>query len=84
MALQSNQVTIGTTATQIVPPTLRTSLTVINMGATDVYVGDSGVTIANGALLKGVKGAELTFNTSSALYGITASVSQVVCVLEDK
>lgn len=77
-----NQVTIATTATQIVPAHTRGSVTFINHGTTDVFIGGSGVTILNGGLLPGVKGASFTLNNSAAIYGIVGSGTQIVSYVE--
>lgn len=60
----------------------RHAVTIINHGATDVYVGGKGLTTSTGALLVGIKGASITIPTQDAVYGIVAAGSQTVSVLE--
>jgi hypothetical protein len=58
------------------------AVTVINHGTTDVFLGITGVTTANGAKLKGTDGASITFPTSAAIFGTVSSGTQAVSVLE--
>jgi hypothetical protein len=81
-----NQVSIGTTATQIaaartgVSGTGRVSITILNTSTTPVFIGGSGVTASTGILLAGAIGASITINTTAAVFGIvsagTATVSE--------
>ncbi len=81
--IATNQATVATTATLIAAArTGRVSITIINGGTTDVLVGGSGVTTANGLLLTGTKGASVTINTSAAVYGIVGTGTQAVSYLE--
>lgn len=81
-AIATSQVTVGTTATQIVPARSgRMAVTITMVGAGDVFVGPTGVTVANGALLLGTKGSSITIHTQGAVFGIGA-VAQAVSVLE--
>jgi hypothetical protein len=79
-----NQVTVGTSATQIVAArTGRLSVQVVNHGTTDVFLGTSnGVTTGNGILLPGTKGASVTLDLPGALWGIVAAGTQAVSFLE--
>jgi hypothetical protein len=80
------QVSVGTTVggdTIVAARTGRRSVTIVNHGATAVYVGTGTVSIANGFLLPGVAGAALTINTTAAVKGITGGGSQTVGVLEE-
>ena len=73
------QATCTGTATSIVAANqARQWITVVNLGTTDVYIGDANVTTSTGQLLAGIKGASLTMQTTSALYGITSGSSQAV------
>ena len=77
-----SQVLIGTTATLINAATPGTdSITIENMGTTDVYIGKSNVTTATGFLLPGSVGASITLPTTEAIYGVVGSGSQNVSVL---
>lgn len=60
----------------------RSAVTIINHGATPVFVGIKGLTGANGARLPGVEGASITIPTQGEVYGITTVGSQAVSVLE--
>lgn len=81
-SLATSQVTVGTSATQIVAARSgRMAVTITMVGAGDVFVGVTGVTVANGALLLGTKGSSITIPTQAAVFGIGA-VAQAVSVLE--
>lgn len=60
----------------------RISITVVQTGTTPIYLGGSGVTTSTGTLLPGVLGASVTIGTTAAVYGITASGSQLVTEFE--
>jgi hypothetical protein len=78
------QVSIGTTATQILAANAnRMRLLVTNLGTTDVYLGGSGVTSSTGHLLKGIAGYPVALRFTGAVYGITASGSQSVTYAEE-
>jgi hypothetical protein len=87
-AIATAQVSVANLATLIAaartgpPGTGRVAITIENSGTTDVFIGLSNVTTGTGILLPGVKGAALTIPTTAAVYGITASASQTVTVLE--
>lgn len=81
-AIATSQVSVGTSATQIVPARSgRLAVTITMVGSGDVFVGASGVTVANGSLLLGSKGSSITIPTQAAVFGIGA-VAQTVSVLE--
>lgn len=81
-SLATSQVTVGVTATSIAAArATRGSITIVNSGTTDVFIGPAGVTLVNGVLLSGVKGATITLNTTAAVFGIT-TVAQIVSVAE--
>jgi hypothetical protein len=88
-ALATNQVSIAATAggTQIVPQRLgapgvgRAAVTIINPpGGVTVYIGNTGVTTANGQILP--SGWSLTLNTTAAVFGIVATGTQTVGFVE--
>ena len=60
----------------------RSGVLIINHGTTVVYLGESGVTTSTGIFLAGSAGASIAFATTSPIYGITASGSQTVSILE--
>lgn len=81
----SQNASIGTSAGVVVSSRGdRKRLTVIQMGTTPVYLGSSAaVTTSNGALLAGVVGQTLVFETTAALYGIVSSGTGSVSVVEE-
>lgn len=78
------QVSVTGTATLIVAArTGRASVTILNTGATAIYLGPtSGVTTSNGMLLPGVAGASITLPYNGAVYGITTTGTQAVTEYE--
>ncbi len=81
--LATNHVSVGTSATQIVPVnSTRRGIAVTNLGTTDVWIGDSGVTTSTGDLLPGTKGASVFIPTTAAVYGIVGTGSQSVSFME--
>lgn len=83
--LATNQVSVASTATLIAAArTTRADVTIVNGGTTDVYLGNSSsVTTATGILLIGVKGAAITLDVTSDVYGIVATGSQTVSYAEE-
>lgn len=81
-SIATSQVAVGTSATQIVAARSgRLAVTVTMLGAGDIFLGASGVTVSNGTLLLGTKGSSVTVPTQAALFGIGAA-GQSVSVLE--
>jgi hypothetical protein len=82
--LNTGQVTLGTTATAIVPlnPT-RTRLTIYNVGGTAAFLGGTTVSATTGSSLAGTVGAAVTVNTAAAVYGIVGTGTNVVSYLEE-
>lgn len=81
--LATTQVTVNSTATQIVAArTGRDAVIIVNLGTTDVYIGVSGVTTSTGLLLLGTKGAAVSIPTTAAVYGIVGAGTQAVSVME--
>jgi len=82
-----SQVTVPATAGGIIIAAARAargSLTVVNHGTTAVYLyTDNTITTGKGVLLPGTAGASFTFYNQSAIYGIVASGTQVVGVVEE-
>lgn len=81
--LNPGQVSVGTSATQIIAARAgRRAVTIINEGTTDVRFGNVGVTTGNGALLTGTKGSSITLPVTTAVYGIVGTGSQNVSFVE--
>lgn len=83
LALQStNQVSISTVATQIIAANAsRAGVVITNPGTLlTVYIGNVGVTAANGFPL--APGSSITLPVIGAVYGITSSSIQTVGYLE--
>jgi hypothetical protein len=80
----TGQTTVTSAATQIVPTNAaRSGIQITNLGTTDVYlIENTSGTTATGHLLLGVKGASVSFSTTSAVYGITGGASQTVTWLQ--
>jgi hypothetical protein len=80
----TNQVSVGTAATLIAARRPgRIAITIINLGTTQVAVGNSGsVATGTGAPLVGIAGASLTIPTQAEVWGIVATGSQGVGVVE--
>ncbi len=82
----ASQASIGTAAAQIVAAragvagTGRIAATLINAGSATVYFGASGVTTTTGMPLPA--GASATITTQAAIYGIAASGTQTIGVME--
>lgn len=82
-AIAPSQVTVAATATQIAAARIgRTAITIENTGTVAVYIGNSNVTTTTGMLLPGVVGASITIAFSGAVYGIAATGTEPVTVLE--
>lgn len=82
--IRTGQVSVDNTSGGVLIAAARSgrgSITIINGGTTDVFIGDSGLTIGTGALLVGVKGASITISSQAAIYGIAGS-AQTVSYLE--
>jgi hypothetical protein len=81
--IATNQVSIGTSATQVVPVNAtRRGVSITNLGTTDVWVGAAGVTTATGDLLAGSKGASVFIPTTAAVYAIVGIGTQAVSFME--
>lgn len=77
------QITVADTETVIVASrTGRKGVIITNLGTTDVWLGNTGVTTANGTLLLGTKGSAMFIPTTAAIYGIVGSGTQAVSYLE--
>lgn len=83
-SIASSQVSVGASATQIVAArSNRRAVKITNLGTTDVFIGPSGVSTATGDLLVGTRGSWTILDTQAAVFGIVASGSQSVSVLEE-
>ena len=73
------QATVTATPVALAPARAqRQFVTVINSGATAIYLGGAGVTATTGVMLPGVAGASITIAFTGDLYAVTASGSQAV------
>lgn len=80
----TGQQALSGTAAEIVAIRLtRTTVTIVNLSTTDVYIGDSGVTTSTGQLLLGTKGSAVTLATTAAVYGIVATGTPSVSFEEE-
>ena len=79
----SAQVSVGATPTLLVASTgFDQTVWLHNSGGGIVYLGDSGVTTANGYKLDNGDKMELPVGDNEGLYGVTASGTNTVCVLK--
>lgn len=77
------QVSVATTSTQVVAARAgRGSVKITNLGTTDVFIGNTGVTTATGDLLPGTKGASITIPTNAAVFAVASGAAQNVSVME--
>ena len=82
--IATGQVSVSNSPTQIVAARAnRASVTIVNEGTTDIYIGGSSVTTSTGVLLVGIKGAAIRMDTTVEVYGITSSGSQTVSYEEE-
>jgi hypothetical protein len=84
MQIATGQVSVTSSGTTLIAAERagRGRITVIQHGTTPVYVGLTGVTTTTGALLAGVAGATLTFDTEAAIYGASGGTQTVSFVEE--
>lgn len=83
--INTNQVTVQTTAGGTLIAAARTglagtgrvSIEICNLGTTDVWLGNTGLTVGNGHLLVGIKGACTVLKTTAAVYGIAGAAEAV-------
>lgn len=79
----TGQETVGNTATPICAARSdRQKVTIVNHGTTDVYLGGDDVATATGILLTGTAGAQVTLETTAAIYGIVGTGTQAVSFAE--
>lgn len=82
--LNTNQVSIGSTSTLIIAANAnRKRLVLINMGTTNVFIGNTGVTIGTGQLLLGIAGYVIPLYFTGAVYGIVGTGTQTIAYLEE-
>lgn len=82
-AMETGQVTIGTTATAIIGGRKRSRVRITSHAATAVFIGGAGVTTANGYRLPATDGASVVLETSAAIYAIVAAGTLVVSFLDE-
>jgi hypothetical protein len=85
---RTGQVTVQAASTLINPTLIvhshrnRNSVSITNIGGSDMYIGNQNVSTSNGFLLR--QGQNFTDNiTTDAIYGITATNPTLVCFWED-
>lgn len=77
----TGQVSLGTSATQIIAANSRQGVLITNPSTTvTVYIGGAGVTIANGQAL--APGCSLSLPVVSAVFGVVATSTQTVSYVE--
>lgn len=77
----TGQVSVGSSATQIIAANTRQAVLITNPSSTvTVYIGGSGVTTSNGQEL--LPEQSITLPVVSAVYGIVATGSQTVSYVE--
>lgn len=81
----TNQVALSIAATLISAARVgRQSITVVNLSAIDIYIGNSNtVTTSTGQLLLGIRGTAMTLNIVGAVYGIAATGTPSVSYEEE-
>ena len=83
MALRTAQVAAAATATQLAPARQNRIACILTMiGDANAFIGGSAVTTSTGALLLGTAGTQMTIPGSDAIYGIVASSTETISVLE--
>ena len=81
--LNTKQVSVATTATQVAINRARLSVTVENLGTNMVCFGQTNaVTLANGICLPGTVGAAVTIPFTGAVWGIATSSATTVAVMD--
>ena len=81
--MNSSAITVTTTATLLMAATQTATRHIyINPGANDTYIGGSNVTSTDGVVLPKNAVAEIVLPPLNALYGITASGSHTIHVLQ--
>lgn len=82
--MNTGQVSIASTSTLILAANSnRKRLVLINMGTTNVFVGNIGVTIGTGQLLLGIAGYVIPLYFTGAVYGIVGTGTQTIAYLEE-
>lgn len=83
-AVATGQVSVGTSATQIVAARAgRRNVCVTNTGTTVVYLGAGAVTTATGDYLTGVAGTKACYDTQAAIFGVVGTGTQAVSYVEN-
>ena len=83
-SIVSTAVTVGNTATKIptTPLAGRRTLVIYHNGTNDVFLGPSGVTIANGLVLDATNTISLDVSDGIDVYGIVAAGTEAVRCME--
>lgn len=81
--ITTGQVSITTTATQVVASDTRNSVVILNQDAAiNMYIGVAGVTSSTGILLKA--GSSITITNNAAVFAVAASGTPVAGYLVEK
>lgn len=82
--LNTNQISVGSVSTLIIAANAsRKRLVLTNMGTTNVFIGNIGVTIGTGQLLLGIAGYVIPLYFTGAVYGIVGTGTQTIAYLEE-
>lgn len=77
-SIATGQVAVGTSATLVAAArATRQAITIVSASAVVFYVGNTGVTAANGQYVAAAAGASITINTTAAIYAVGASAVTV-------
>ena len=80
-AFSVGQVSIGATASQIVPANPdRSGIIITNLGANTVYIGEANVTTTTGQAIQA--NSSIAFSTTLAIYGVAATGSNICTWLQ--
>lgn len=81
-AFSTTQVSVGITATKIWSGQAGIDMiTIQNLGATQVFIGNAGVSPTTGFPIPGTAGSSITLTATTDIWAIVASGSQTVAIL---
>ena len=81
--IATGQLIVETTLTLVVAARPeRRGVLIINGSSLPLFLGDEGVTVANGLRILGVEGTGIVIPTTHAIYGVVASGSASVSYME--
>lgn len=74
----TGQAAIGVRPVQLFSLRRRCAIAITNMGTVDVFLGfNSNVTINEGQLLVGIKGASIVLEAATSIWAVCASAAQI-------